>query len=359
MYCFGIAPSSAGKDHPTKMIDRLFVESGVGNMVGGSDLTSDTAMMNGLKGLERQSGFMLIWDECGHIVRNVKNGAHGGSSNTIIPMLMRLYSAASSTYRPKMMANKEDQLQPIEQPHVCLWGVTTHEALFGAMKMESLRDGFLGRILPFVSDLEPVYVSGRYAPWPKHILKHWSKMYDLTLEIDDSNLLGLPKITVIKEEDSARVMRERFCRLCEQVKVAYKNDHEALWGKAHENCRKIALTIAGGTQEKMITGEIMDYSIELTRMLVIDYQRQVDENIFETEHEKRVKQAVQKLRKKVGGELFSKTDFTKANYYLKSKERDEVWEDIIEESHGFVTKTKKSVAKKYKLVDAQTNKKEQ
>jgi hypothetical protein len=61
----------------------------------------------------------------------------------------------------------------------------------------------------------------------------------------------------------------------------------------------------------------------------------------------------------VGGELFSKTDFTKANYYLKSKERDEVWEDIIEESHGFVTKTKKSVAKKYKLVDAQTNKKEQ
>jgi hypothetical protein len=154
-------------------------------------------------------------------------------------------------------------------------------------------------------------------------------------------------------------MRERFCPLCEQVKVAYKNDHEALWGKAHENRRKIALTIAGGTQEKMITGEIMDYSIELTRMLVIDYQRQVDENIFETEHEKRVKQAVQKLRKKVGGELFSKTDFTKANYYLKSKERDEVWEDIIEESHGFVTKTKKSVAKKYKLVDAQTNKKEQ
>jgi hypothetical protein len=333
LYCIGIAPSSSGKDHPTKMIDRLFVASQADDMVGGSDLTSDTALINALNNMRFKSGYCMIWDECGHIISNIKSGANGGAAATIIPVLMKLYSSAADMFRGKMKAKVEEQVN-IYQPHVCLWGVTTNEAMFDSLTASSLRDGFLGRILPFLSDLQPEYSDAGIHSFPPHIVEHFTREYEMTKHAND--LHGMPKVMTIPEHPEATKMRMDFAAKCEQILVKLNNDQSFLWGKAHENCRKIALTIAGGCEERMITPEIMHYSIDLTRLLVIEYQKAVDIRIFETSYDREIKGVYEKAKRKFGNEWFSRSDLCKITQHLPPAVRGDYRDDLLDPTNGYV-----------------------
>jgi hypothetical protein len=333
MYCIGVAPSSAGKDHPTKMIDNLLVEAGADEMIGGSDVTSDSALIQWLNNMVYKSGGILIWDECGHILANIKGGAHGKSGATVVPTLMRLYSCAARMYRHKLMSNETERIN-IMCPHLCLWGVTTHSSLFDGLDMKSMRDGFMGRILPFESKLNPVYKGGMQKDFPADIVGHFAMLYNMTKEV--AGLDGMPKMHTIVETPGATKCREDFATKCERMMIALGDDKSYLWGKAHENCRKIALTIAGGMPKPKIDYEVMDYAVQLTRLLVMEYQSQVDENMFEGIHEKEMKSIRHKLHRKFGYKWFSKSDISKVTQHYSPKDRPVYRVDFIDPNNGWV-----------------------
>lgn len=335
MFCIGIANSSSGKDHPTKTIDNLLMHAGANDMIGGSDVTADTALVKALQDMQYKTGYIMIWDECGHVLSGMKNNANGKSSSTVITLLMKLYSNPRNYYRHKLMSREGSEAIVIPYPHVCMWGVTTHNALFDNLTMSSMQDGFMGRIMPFLSNLNPVYLDNRSKPIPDHILEHFSVMYQQACTA--KTLDAMPEMHTIKETSGAKLIRHDFARKCEKLMFALSNDKTFLWGKAHENCRKIALTIAGGMPEKLITAEVMDYAVNLTRLLLVEYQNEVDKRMFEGMYDKEIKCIYQKLERKFKNKWFRQGDLTRVVQHYPKKQREEYKQDFLDPENGYVT----------------------
>lgn len=281
MYCVGIGISSAGKDHPLKAVQDVLEVAGCGSMLGGSDMTSDTAILQSLEDLPTHSGLIMLIDEMGLILKAVtKSQNNTQSSANIVPTLMKLYSSATSVYRGKVYAQKK--MHVITEPHLCVWGATTPETFFAAVKSDNIRDGFMGRIMPFQTKTFPRYISGRGKPPPSEVVAWFSDCYSRTQEATENYVtvgdrqVSVPNITMIEETDGAKKAREEFALLCEKLVLQAHTDTNrnseamSLWGKAHENCRKIALTLAGADR-MVINKQLMDMAIAYTIIILTDY----------------------------------------------------------------------------------------
>ena len=329
MYILGIAHSSAGKNHPIKKVEMLLEEAGAGDMIGGSDLTSDTALIRELADLPQHSGYLLSWDEAGLIFGNISKGGHGAASSTVAPALMKMYSSANAVYRGKSKADAPTVT--ITEPSVTLLGMTTPETFYASLTTANLRDGFLGRVLPFHSDARPVFRSGKSRPLPISVVDFFSTWYNAPFDTQEmvtngSKTMPRPPIQVIEETESATRIREAFAHDCEVMVYTEEDDVKYLWGKAHENCRKIALIVACG-DKRIINSEVMSYAVALTKMLILEFSDQVRSNVSDNMNQKDL-QRVLAVIKSAG--VILRTDLTRRTQSLTTKRRNEILEDLEE-----------------------------
>jgi len=142
----GVAPSSAGKEHARDQIKRLIETAGIHAILGGESVTGDAAIESRLT---ESPSIYFPMDEIGHMMGSIK--ASGGVNPhlaSIVPILMKLYSCAKSTYYGKEYAKQERKV--IVQPCCCLYGTTTPEKLCEGISPAEIEDGWLGRVLIFI-----------------------------------------------------------------------------------------------------------------------------------------------------------------------------------------------------------------
>lgn len=334
IYAMGVAHSSAGKDHPSDCIERLFHSAGASKILGGQ-VTSDSAIEVSL--MEHMTK-LYCWDEIGHIFANIKQaGGSGGNAHlrTIVPTLMQLYSSPHKLYVGKQRADGE--ARRLDQPHVCIWGLTSPDVLYGSISKAELRDGWLGRVLTFISQDRPKYKIVKDSPPPDALASMVQAWFSRTIQGDGSkgDIIGATSCNqiVVPTTSEAYAVFEAFRDEAYELMLAADkagDDCQFLWGKALQNARRIALTVGVGRRWDGAEIEKSDaaYGCALIRCAIQNFSEAIEKNISDSQWESD-KQRLLKLIDSSGPGGIAKSELTRRTQWVKDgKTRDSYLSDM-------------------------------
>ena len=322
VYGMGVGHSSAGKDHAAKCIAKIIQASRCEGLLGG-EVTSDTAIEICLK---ESPSKLFVMDEVGHFLRTI-NQAKGTSPHlkTIVPMFMKLFSAANSLYIGKQRVTGGPANQ-IDQPCVCIWGVTSPQILFDNMTREELEGGWTARNLVFITDTRPEYRFTKESAVPEHIATLVQAWHSRTVPPPPNagNLAHARawQIVVPTAPDALEVFARFGHKSHERMLKADKSGDVCnyLWGKALENARRIALIVACGENfDGIEIGKAeAEYGCQLVEWLIYRLSEAVHNNVAESgwEHDK---QRIYKLIAGTQTDGISRSELTRKTQWVKDK----------------------------------------
>ena len=325
LFLMGVGHTSCGKDHALKAVSRILDSCEATNLRLGQ-VTSDSAVEYALR---RNPRFALLIDEAGHFFAGVTDVKSAGAPlRSIKPALLELWSSAGGRWKGKQRVpphGRENAAEPavIDDPHVCLFGMTQPQIFFDGISKTELRDGWLARNLFFISKTRPK---------PRFTAK-----VDVPARIR-AEVLGWKSeptgMHTILATDGARLVMEEFNdEIYEKMLAADKTGDETnyLYGKALENARRVALILAVGRdgEKAQITAPDADYACTLVRYLVGDLIRAVKETVSESPDEKAKKRILQVVAA-AGREGIAKQDLTRKTQFIRKTFRDEYLADLVE-----------------------------
>jgi hypothetical protein len=331
LYSMGIAPSSAGKDHPFACVQKLFLAAGCDSLLGGGRVTSDSALETALVGNPVQ---LFGIDEAGDFFSNIRAGANSSGSQhlaTIKPAMKELWSSAAKQFRGKQRADEE--IRRINMPHVSLWALTTPGRFYEGVSTGDLEDGFLPRMVVAISSERPDYAFPESTTPPVSLVELTKAWAQRVVPPPDS-LGNLAAATtrhsmLIQTQASAMSVFRAFSQKCK--KELDKNERTSpLWGKGVENARRIALILAAS--DRFDNAEICEfhaqYAVALVQACIQDIALSISRNMAENAFEKD-KQRIYRIildRKDKG---ISKSELTRHTQWLRDpKTRDAYLVDL-------------------------------
>lgn len=338
VYCMGVAPSSAGKNHALSQVRLLCHEAGCTNLLGGDSLASDS----GIEGrMAREPATLFLWDEIGHLLMSVKSGANQNCAQ-VVSLLMRLYSAAGSIYLGREYADAENQ-RKIVQPCCCVYGTSTQERFVGSISPQELQDGWLSRCLVFFSNEIPVKQRGRKkSEIPREIVElvtawHIRELQQPTDGKDVSQFvtgshepIERPSPIVVPTRPEAERLFIEFDN--ESAEFGRKSEGlQQLWAKAEENARRFALIHAAGVsfESPAIGPQSADFACRLTRRLLLDFSSVIAPEITDSWLERAKRKIVAKVRSAGKGGCI-KREITRASQWTDDNTRRKIIADLIE-----------------------------
>ncbi len=338
LYMMGVAHSSAGKDHPADCIEQIFAAAGIAHLLGGSRVTSDSAIEIAL---EHNPVQLYHWDEIGHMFAAIKQAGVGSGGaqhlRTIVPALMQLYSSAHKIYAGKQRASEE--VRRIDQPHVCVWGLTSPDVLYSGLSTAELRDGWLGRVTTLISHDRPKYIIKQSVPPPDNLIQltqAWAQRV-IPPPPGVGDIFGATTCHQITVPTSAAALKvfEEYRDECYERMIRCDKDNyltQYLWGKALQNARRIALILAAGCA--FDGAEIQEfhakYSCELIRLAIEGFRESIKNNMADNTWESD-KQKILAIIGSGGRAGISKSELTRKTQWCKDRKvRDAYLEDMQE-----------------------------
>lgn len=338
IYMMGVAHSSAGKDHPADCIEQIFATAGASNILGGSRVTSDSAIEIALEACPVQ---LFHWDEVGHMFAAIKQAGVGSGGaqhlRTIVPALMQLYSSAHKIYVGKQKAM--DTVRRIDQPHVCVWGLTSPDVLYSGLSTAELRDGWLGRVITLISHDRPKYLIKNTVPPPDNLIQLTQAWVQRMIPAPPGmgDILGATschQITIPTNGAAMSVFND-FRDDCYKRMLQCDKDSDMtqyLWGKGLQNARRIALIVAAGCA--FDGAEIQEfhakYSCEMIRLAIEGFRDSIQNNLADNAWESD-KQRILKIVGAGQARGISKAELTRKTQWCKDKKiRDAYIDDMAE-----------------------------
>lgn len=338
IYTMGVAASSAGKAHAMKCVRHLAHVAGAGDLIGGSSVGSDIAVINKLA---KYKSILYMWDEVGFLLANVKS-VHAGPNKMLIPTLMSLYSASSDVFVGREYADLDKQVK-LTQPCCCLYGTSEIDRFVEGLNPRELNDGWLSRCLVFRADKEakleidnPCFEGTA----PESLIKMVGEWYHRTIGDPDKSqeievkhgvvLEPLPEQIVVPTTDEAEIHFRKFISVCNK-KGKKTPKVKSLWDKAHENARRIALIVAGASDfyKPQITAEMAEYACDLMEYILDDFTVTFVDDIIDSrnaEANRRVFRFIHE-RRTTG---CTKTKLTANTIFIRRHERNAIIDDLIE-----------------------------
>jgi hypothetical protein len=187
--------------------------------------------------------------------------------------LMQFYSSSTMTYYPDKRAKKEDTLEPIANPNLCLFGTATPGVFYDSLSMDSLRNGLIGRLIPFESKEQPKRLTmrdkesrkGMFEPkLPNSIIEtawHWLKN---DWPVVKAEVVPYDRKVVDILSDSSESIA--YAKIEKAVKEYGPECAEAtIWSRFNENRNKMILIRACSDNplRPHITREIAEWGIDL------------------------------------------------------------------------------------------------
>jgi len=341
LYCMGIAKSSAGKAHAPSQIRRLCEAAGCRDLLGGDDAASDAAIE---ERIQKNPACLFLWDEIGHFLSHIRSGISQHHTR-IIPLLMKLYSAAGSVYKGKEYSDSDLQ-RTIIQPCCCIYGTSSPERFSSGISPEELQDGWLSRCLVFRTDTKPEKDrSNCDALIPQDIIDQVSKWHNRQIgEIDNKNIeafiayhgdIGIsyqqpPQQIVVPGTSEAEDIFISFDNECTEFGKTIPI-LDCLWSKGEENARRIALIVAASENfnTPCITGSIADYACRLIRYLLVNFGRDTVPTIVTCQIDAQ-KQKLLKIINQEGVNGCPNRILTQRARWSNKKQRSALLADLIE-----------------------------
>ena len=330
LYLMGVGYTSCGKDHALKAVARALDACEASGLRLGQ-VTSDSAVEYALR---RNPRFAMLIDEAGHFFANVASAkAVGSPLQSLKPALLELWSCANSRWKGKQRVPKNERdAEPvlIDNPHVCLFGMTQPQIFFEGASKTDLRDGWLARNLFFISKTRPKPHFMSQGEVPVHIRREvmcWTAPSEA--------------VRTILADGGAKAAFEAFndevyWKMLKADKTGDETNY--LYGKALENARRVALVLAVGRDGKgaVITEADAGYACRLVRYLVGDLIRAVRETVSESPDEKAKKRIVQIVADAGSGGI-TRNELTRKTQFIRKSFRDEYLADLIESGELVMT----------------------
>lgn len=335
LFFMGVGYTSAGKDHALKSIIRILAAGGA-NKLWISQVTSDSALEHGLS---RQNRLVLLIDEAGHFFSSVSDVGSGSALRSIKPSLLQIWSSANCQWKGKQRAPQRDKPEvPVEIkcPHVCLLGMTQPATFFNGASRADIMDGWLARPIFVISKTRPATrLDLPHVAVPPEIIREVETFKDEPLFEDD--------VKVVLATDEAKAILMDFNEKIRRIMLksdSDKNEVASLYGKAVENARRVALTLAisRNRETPVIEAQDMTYGVLLLDFTIRYAIDAIEENLAENELERAKKRLLKTIRE-AGAAGIVRKELTRKSQYLKRLQRDECLEDLIEAGEITVLKT--------------------
>jgi len=324
LYCVGIAPSGAGKDHARKVNKNVLFQSGLNEHEGNEDLASDADLVTAV---EQEPAILFQIDEFGRFLRTIGDPKKAPHLFNVLGALMKLYSSADTVFRGKAYADKKRN-KVVDQPCVSVYGTTVPEHFFESLTADSLSDGFIARLLVFEANATPPRQRAPACEVPDHILEAAQWWGDFK---PGGNLRSEhPEPIVIACTDDAGQVFDDLAALVDAELALPDSEGRSLWARTEEKACRLALIYACSVNRKEPVIDVdaarwaCDLSVYLTRRMLFVCHEWVAEGQFDA-RQKRVLRIV----RRVGGSI-SRQDLCRRTQWMSQRERQEAIDNLLE-----------------------------
>jgi len=322
LYAIGVALSSAGKDKPREVNDRILELADV-DLLGNEEVTSDAAV---LTAVEAKPAILFQFDEFGRFLRTMGDPRKSPNIYSAVTTLMRLYSNANRTYRGKGYADaKRNKI--IVQPCACIYGTSTPRSMYESLTKEGIEDGFVGRLIFFETMTRPPRVRHPEADPPEQLVET-AKWWDHFVPHGGNTESVYPKPRLIKATDEANAIFDALAELSD-AEMDRDETYAPIWGRAEEKACRLALIYACSRckEEPLIDADAADWACRLagytTRRTVFTADQWIAEGLFDARQKK-----VLRVVRKAG--VISRSKLCHQTQSLTPKERAEVLDNLVQ-----------------------------
>jgi hypothetical protein len=147
LYVLGIGETGCGKERAREAIGKLFEDLGAEAILGDA-FASDAAIESAI---ERRPVRLFLIDEIGYLLGTVRDEGAPSHIKSIVPVLLRMYSASSSSYRKREYASSEADAVTVREPSLSIYGTTVPGNLYANLTKAHITNGLLSRLLVFES----------------------------------------------------------------------------------------------------------------------------------------------------------------------------------------------------------------
>ena len=297
IYAIGICDSAGGKDRPLRSITRLMTSSGLSQKVAGSKIASGQAMITDIT---RSPNIIYPIDEVGFMLSSVTDRKRAPKHLTdIIGNFTEFYSNTNETFLGTSYADQSEQngkpRQVIEQPCLCLFGVTTPGIFWDSISSDNVKDGSLARFIIFPSDMnypDRNHNAGR-EPFPDELIE-LVKAIDRGPDGHTVFPIGegsaqVPKPYVVPYADDGVKMfwREMSDQETEMLRMHEGTNLTGIIGRLVENATKIALikAITDNPNDPRITIPDLEWGMLIAKKSVNTIKQAVKERVADNAYE--------------------------------------------------------------------------
>lgn len=345
LYCVGVAPSGAGKDHARKVSKNILFTSGLVQHEGNEDLASDAGLVTAV---EAEPAILFQIDEFGRFLRTIGDPKKAPHLFNVLTALMKLYSSADTVFRGKAYADKSRN-KVVDQPCVSVYGTTVPEHFFESLTADSLADGFVARLLVFEAPTDaPARQRRPLQDIPGSILDaaRWWGDYKPGGNLRSEH--PVPRVAPMTSEGGA--VFDSLALMVDERLADESDAGRALWARAEEKACRLALVYAcSADRENPVIDEAAaswacDLSEHLTRRMLHVCHEWVAEGQFDA-RQKRVLRIVRRADGRI-----SRSDLCRRTQWLTQRERQEVIDNLLET--GQLREERESTATKPRVVYA-------
>lgn len=333
-YTLGIAASGAGKDHARKAVGNLFAAANMRPYIAGSP-ASGAGLLTGLR--ENSGKALIMWDEIGRVLANLNSRQAGTHQRDISTYLMEIFSTADSEYAGVQYANHDGKMKrtPIDQPCLCLYGVTVPERFYQALSGEDALDGFLARFLVFetleyqlhprknVEDisLPPQALVAEYAAW-RDAPSNASPLGNM----DNVQRIAPRVVPYTPEAEDLISDYMEAMRLKTYQESVARTGLSPMYARAAEHAIKLALA---GHEGDSITADAMRWGIAVANFCVASMVETVKQNVSSSDYEK-LQKRVQKVIAEKRGEWIGHSELVRATREIAPRMRTEILQNLLD-----------------------------
>ena len=282
LYVVGVAKSGVGKDVGRRCATGLLEAAGLGDRIGTDDVASAAGIVTRLRGSPTQ---LFLLDEFGRLLEAYTSHGAGSHEREIVTTLMKLWSSAGSTYQGKAYADAKSSKRVVE-PCCVLYGTTTPDVFYRALRGSDVVDGVLSRVLLVQCDhgqMPPRRPSCRPSDPPAELVLRAKRIArgraEGNLAAVDTADLRAP-LTELPLTDDARVA---LGRIGEVVRPQLDGRHAELWVRAREQSLRVALVVAAGCEAERVEVEHLAWAWRYVRWCIARSVKVVETRVADTD----------------------------------------------------------------------------
>ncbi|MFV0623776.1 PriCT-2 domain-containing protein [Sphingomonas sp. ac-8] len=336
LYTIGIGESGSGKNHPLSMTGQLLAEAGLHRLIGGEKIASGAGM---LSALEQQPSILFAIDEIGFLFRAASAARAPKHVTEILENMTAFYSNADRTFRGTEYGDKKVKArQPIEQPCMNIYGLTTPRVFWSALNSVHVEDGTLARIMIFETDCNyPEMRDVVPRPFSDDLINHvrWTgegAEGHNTFPIGEVSNTAPNPFSVPYGSPAAYELAQEMTRYQRQLKIEHEGTVlSAVMARVVENAFKVALVraVANNPALPAIDTADLHWSYDIAWQSADALAKAVRERVGDNEGERDLKRVL-KIINDAGSGGIDGNLLSRRTQFVKGRDRKQIIDDLIE-----------------------------